>query len=77
MSLNAKLDDHWPSLAASFGVRKEHVEDTPKSLLTMSLYDATLPFLQQHWPEVLRDRCTSTNSAFIRQQHLSSPSRLK
>jgi alcohol dehydrogenase class IV len=70
MSFNASTTDKWGRFTAEYGLDAAAIGKVLRELFETETYRQTLPFLEQHWREVLRDRCTRTNSSLARPDSL-------
>jgi alcohol dehydrogenase class IV len=70
MRYNAARSEKLARFAEQFGVDLAQVWMRLAELHDHGAYQATLPALQQHWRQVLRNPCSRTNSALVNAQAL-------
>lgn len=58
------------SLFEEYGLDMTAIEQIADQLFDAEHYRPTLPALEEHWPAVLRDRCTRTNATLVRRDDL-------
>jgi len=66
MEFNRQHSPKWERLTQEYNLDGEANIKILKCLHEPDAYDQTLPLLQQHWIEILRDPCSRTNSALVR-----------
>lgn len=59
------------ALFLEFDLDESKIKSAALRLFDDRLYQATLPVLEAEWRNVLRDRCTRTNSVLVRADHLA------
>jgi hypothetical protein len=66
MRLNREHSDKWRQRLAEHQLPEERIWGVLDELFEPDRYLAALPLLRSEWREVLRDRCTRTNSVLVR-----------
>jgi alcohol dehydrogenase class IV len=69
--LNQSLSLKPAQLFDDYGMDRAEVESVLRDLFEPESYAQALPALIQHWPSVLRDKCSRTNIALVRPSSLS------
>ncbi|MEJ8568232.1 iron-containing alcohol dehydrogenase [Elongatibacter sediminis] len=67
MEFNRNRNDKWTDLADRHELDEAAVFERLRDLHDPSVYDQTLKTLDAMWPDILRDVCTRTNSALVRE----------
>jgi alcohol dehydrogenase class IV len=70
ISFNTHASDKWLRLAQQYELDVGAIGQVLAGLFDLAAYQRTLPLLEQHWRDVIRDRCTRTNCALVRADSL-------
>jgi alcohol dehydrogenase class IV len=70
MRFNAQASPKLQSLAAKHGLDIPGIMAVARDLFDEDAFGRATPLLKEHWPEVLRDPCSRTNSALVRPESL-------
>jgi hypothetical protein len=71
MAFNRDHGDKFARLAGRHRLDLEAIDSALGALHDADDYAQALPVLEAHWPRVLRDPCTRTNSALVRPSALA------
>jgi alcohol dehydrogenase class IV len=66
MEFNRHHSTKWECLMQQYNLDEEATLKFLQDLHEPDVYAQALPFLQQHWMDILRDPCSRTNSALVR-----------
>lgn len=63
---NRQASDKFEKLAGQYGIDSGRIMDVLQGFYCDADFEATMPFLVEHWRDVLRDPCSRTNSTLVR-----------
>ena len=66
MEFNRQHSSKWQSLMQQHNLDEDAILKVLQDLHEPDAYARALPFLQQHWMEILRDPSSRTNSVLVR-----------
>ena len=69
LALNRETSSQLDELAGRHGLGADELLCVARELFDAEDFDLAAPALEEHWPTVLRDPCTRTNSALVRPAH--------
>jgi alcohol dehydrogenase class IV len=71
MLFNRQGSCKWSELIEVHGLSENHILQACKTFFSAKDYGSRMPYFEQSWNSILRDRCSRTNCVLVRPQSLS------